>query len=154
MVQAPLSFHPQQERVPQPANKPMVADEGVSITLRQHYANRKAMIEEAAHANRRRGYGIHTGNSVGFNEAFNRYGNATFDVIAGAQQNVENLQEKMDELFLVDELITAGFAVEAVKRASIENRKEVEKKFVGPANKNKRDREYRKIDRLTRELTL
>lgn len=127
--------------------------EGISLPLKKYYENRKKMLRAVSAANSRYGFSAYTDTKEGFEAARERYGADIAIVKDGAERNANDLQRTMDELFLVDELIAAGFVAEAIRRASRENTRDMNHAFGGPHNELKRAQEYRYLNRKIDQLS-
>lgn len=152
VVQKPqINFQVLDIRAEEAPQKKLPEGEGVSLSLEQYYRHRKAMIQQLSATNRRSGYVSYTETPEGFNEAYQRYGATVYAVIDATRGAMDKTQQRMDALFMVDELIAVGFAAGAVRRASRLNAAELSKAYVGSDHAHARTRAYRYLDKKIAE---
>lgn len=117
-VEAP----PKRDQLPTEVSK--TALRGVSLSMKDYYEQRERMVRAVVKANQIKTYLPQP------------------ESTAGHAEYVDGLQKRMDELFLVDELIAAGFTPDAVKQASRQNTTELQETYAGPRNEKARTKEY------------
>jgi hypothetical protein len=127
---------------------------GPHLAIDQYYENRLQMISEVCAANRGLYFVAKNTTRDGFAQTVEQYGGVAEAnaVDKNTGRRAFHLQKRMDRLFLVDELIMAGFAAEAVRGAAKQTTAELKAEFTGTYNKKHRTDERRRLKRRLQEV--
>lgn len=120
---------------------------GPSVPLGEHFLNSQQMMKEVLGANRGRYFVMKNTTSQGFDATVQQYGSVStaIGVSINTGRRAARLQSRMDKLFQVEELITAGFAAKAVREASKKLTAELTAKYTGTHNETARAKRRREI---------